>query len=148
MRQKLIVLVLAVVLVVSLVIAGCAKPEQPAPAPSPAPAPAPSPAPALTPAELEGKFTVLNPEGVLGEIDAHGLSPRIDTLEGKTVNVINLHGGPEAVIEDVAPALQEAVPGCNVVYMRPVGGFAAPKLSKDEWAQVTDCDAAIIGYGH
>jgi len=29
-----------------------------------------------------------------------------------------------------------------------VGGFAAPKLSKDEWAQVTDCDAAIIGYGH
>jgi len=43
MTRKLLTLVLAVAVIVSLVIAGCAKP---APAPTPAPTPAPSPAPA------------------------------------------------------------------------------------------------------
>ena len=47
MKHKLVTLVLAVVVIVSLVIVGCAKP---APAPTPAPTPAPAPAPAPTPA--------------------------------------------------------------------------------------------------
>jgi TRAP-type C4-dicarboxylate transport system substrate-binding protein len=49
MRHKLVTLVLAVVVITSLVIAGCAKPA-PAPAPAPGPAPAPAPAPAPSPA--------------------------------------------------------------------------------------------------
>jgi len=47
MRQKLVTLVLAVAVIVSLVVVGCAKPAQtPTPAPTPAPAPSPAPAPA------------------------------------------------------------------------------------------------------
>jgi len=52
MKNKLFTLVLAAVVIVSLVVVGCAKPA-PAPAPSPAPAPAPSPAPTPAPAGPE-----------------------------------------------------------------------------------------------
>jgi len=51
MKHKLVTLVLAVVVITSLVIVGCAKPA-PAPAPSPAPAPAPAPTPPAGPEEI------------------------------------------------------------------------------------------------
>jgi len=54
MIRKLLTLVLAIVVIASLIVAGCAKPAPaPTPAPSPAPAPAPAPAPVPVPQMME-----------------------------------------------------------------------------------------------
>ena len=58
----------------------------------------------------ELQFTVLNPEGIKPDIEIHPLNPRLNTLEGKTVNVIDLHGGASYIIESIAADLQKSVP--------------------------------------
>ena len=93
-------------------------------------------------------FTVLNPVTQEPERTVQGLNPRLDTLEGKTVNVINLHGGNEAAIESVGPDLQAAVPDCNVVPFRTDGGFGGYPLTDEDWANMLNCDAAILGHNY
>ena len=91
-------------------------------------------------------YSVMDPRGLEPEREIHALAPRLDTLEGKTVNVINLHGGNEQAFISIGPALQAAAPGCNVVYFRTDGGFGGNPLTEDDWAMMVDCDAAIIGH--
>ena len=99
-------------------------------------------------ATKEPVFAVLDPRGIEPEREIHPLCPRLDTLEGKTVNVINLHGGNEEAIESVGPDLKAAVPGCNVVYFRTDGGFGGAPLTEKDWAKMLDCDAAILGHNY
>ena len=94
----------------------------------------------------ETVFTVLNPVAQEPERTVQGLNPRLDTLKGKKVNVINLHGGNEEAIESVARDLLVAVPACNVEYYRTGGGHGAGPLSDEDWARMVDCDAAILGH--
>jgi len=94
----------------------------------------------------EPMFSVLDPRGIELEREINSLNPPLDTLEGKTVNVINLHGGNEEAIESVGRDLKEAVPGCNVVYFRTDGGFGGTPLTDGDWARMLDCDAAILGH--
>jgi len=91
-------------------------------------------------------FSVLNPVAEEPEREIYPLSPRLDTLEGKTVLVINLHGGNEEVMESIAPDLKAAVPGCDVGYYRTEGGHGAGPLTEKDWATILDCDAAIVGH--
>ena len=94
----------------------------------------------------EPVFAVLNPEGIATERPIKGLNPRLDTLKGKTVNVINLHGANEKVMENIAKDLKAAVPECNVVYYRTEGGWGGSPLTKEDWEKVLKCDAAIVGH--
>lgn len=96
----------------------------------------------------ETVFTVLNPVAKQPSMKVQGINPRLDTLKGKTVNVINLHGGNEAAIESVGPALQAAVPDCNVVSFRTDGGFGGYPLTDEDWANMLNCDAAILGHDY
>lgn len=96
----------------------------------------------------ETRFTVLNPEGIKPEVELHALNPRLESLEGKTVNVINLHGGNEIILESIASDLQTAVPGCHVVYYRTDGGQGGSPLTEEDWKKMEDCDAAIIGHNY
>ncbi|MBW1802531.1 MAG: hypothetical protein JRJ85_17585, partial [Deltaproteobacteria bacterium] len=48
-----------------------------------------------SPVPKEPVFTVLDPRGIEPEREINPINPRLDTLLGKTVNVINLHGGNE-----------------------------------------------------
>ena len=100
----------------------------------------------VTSPPVQQMFTVLDPRGIDPDRQIFPLSPRLPTLEGKTVNVINLHGGNEKAIESIAPALQKAVPACKVVYFRTDGGFGGLPLTTDDWAKMTKCDAAILGH--
>jgi len=95
----------------------------------------------------EPVYTVLNPAAEEPERDIKPLNPRPDTLEGKTVNVINLQGGNEEVMESIAPDLKAAVPGSNVIYYRTEGGYGAA-LTDNDWARMLDCDAAIVGHAY
>ena len=96
----------------------------------------------------EPAFTVLNPEGIKQEIKLHALSPRLNTLAGKTVNVINLHGGNEIILESIASDLKKVVPECNVVYYRTDGGQGGSPLTEEDWKKMEACDAAIIGHNY
>jgi len=91
------------------------------------------------------EFTVLNPVAQDPDIQIKGLSPRLDTVKGKKINVINLHGGNEQMIENVAPELKKAIPECNAVNLKPTGGFNAPAFTTDDWTNMLDCDGAILG---
>ena len=148
------VICLALVLAAMPFMAACGE-EEPAPvtpAPPPPPAPpvtpvTPAPAPVVVPAPAgEPVYNVLDPRGIEPERELFPLAPRLDTLEGKTVNVINLHGGNEDAYMTIVPALKAAVPTCNVVYFRTDGGFAGNRLTDDDWANMMDCDAAITGH--
>jgi hypothetical protein len=97
-------------------------------------------------AEKEPVFTVLNPEGIPVERQVSGLNPRLETLKGKKVNVINLHGANEKVMESIARDLKAAVPECTVVYVRPEGGWGGGPLTQEDWKKMIDCDAAIVGH--
>ena len=96
----------------------------------------------------EAVYTVLNPEGIKPEIEFCGLSPRLNSLSGKTVNIINLHGGNEIIIESIAHELKALIPDCNVVYVRTDGGNGGPSLTEEDWARMLACDAAIIGHNY
>ncbi|MFC1890822.1 hypothetical protein ACFLZT_00345 [Thermodesulfobacteriota bacterium] len=98
------------------------------------------------PGNGEPLFSVLDPRGIEPEREINSISPRLETLENKTVNVINLHGGNEEAIESVKRDLKEAVPECNVVYFRSDGGFGGSPLTDEDWARMLDCDAAILGH--
>ena len=123
-------------------------PTTPPVAPPAGPAATPVTPPVLPPITVAGEpvYTVLDPRSWQEPWEIQGLSPRLDTLEGKRIIVVNLHGGNEIAIESLGPALQEAVPGCYVESLS-VEGFWA--LSRDEKSYILDnFDGAIFGHDY
>ena len=49
-------------------------------------------------ANSEPAYTILDPRSREPEVDFIGLNPRLDTLDGKKVLVVNLHGGDVRVV--------------------------------------------------
>ena len=96
----------------------------------------------------EGVFTVLNPVAEEVQKEMKGLNPRLDTLSGKTVKVINMGGGNEKVVESIAYDLMEAVPECNVEYHKTEGGMSAGPLTENDWKGIMDSDAVVIGHAY
>ena len=94
----------------------------------------------------EAVYTVLDPRSWEPEVEFQGLSPRLDTLEGKKVIVVNLHGGNEEIMESIASDLKAAVPGCDVVYYPVKGRW--DRLEKEDWDTILNCDAAILGHNY
>ncbi len=98
--KKLLLAILAVIVVSTLVFAGCAEPA-PAPAPAPAPTPAPAPAPPKAPTVL--KFVSFKPDIPPANVHEHLL---IDKVKEKTNGAVIIEwvGGPEAIPPTDAPA--------------------------------------------
>ena len=94
----------------------------------------------------EPVFTVLDPRAEEPEREIKPLNARLDTLTGKKVNVINLHGGNEEVIESIVSDLKAAVTACDIEYYRTDGGFGGLPLSEKDWDRMLACDAAILGH--
>jgi len=91
-------------------------------------------------------FTVLDPRGIEPEREFQAISPRLDTLSGKKVGVVNLHGGNEEVMETIAPSISALVPDSNVVYYSAVGRWS--KLPDVDWEFMESCDAVILGHDY
>jgi hypothetical protein len=94
------------------------------------------------------KFTVLNPAIASKMVDREPLSPRLDTLEGKTIYMVDINwGGPDAassVFREITSWFEQNMPSVKTVIKRKAGMYIAddPTL----WKEIAEKgDAAIIG---
>ena len=93
-------------------------------------------------------ITVLNPAIANQMVDREPLSPRLDTLEGKTLYLVDINwGGPEAaysVYEEMESWFKQNMPSVKVIIKRKAGMYSTddPALWK-EIAQ--NGNAAMIG---
>ena len=95
-----------------------------------------------------GKITVLNPAISSKMVDREPLGPRLDTLEGKTIYMVDINwGGPDAaysVFEEISAWFAQNIPSVKTIIKRKAGMYSQddPALWKEIAA---DGDAAIIG---
>jgi hypothetical protein len=100
-------------------------------------------------APAEEMLTVLNPLGTPPPITLKPMAPRLDTLDGKTIYVIDdgFVGG-DRLLYEIVDWFNAKYPNTTVLYKRKGGGgFEAedPQL----WAEIEEKgDAVIIGMGH
>jgi hypothetical protein len=93
-------------------------------------------------------ITVLNPAIESKMVDRLPLSPRLDTLEGKTLYMVDINwGGPEAaysVFEEIAAWFSQNMPSVKTVIKRKAGMYSQddPALWKEI---VQNGHAALIG---
>lgn len=102
--------------------------------------------PAPPAATKEPVYTVLDPRSWEPEVEFQGINPRLDTLEGKRVIIVNLHGGNEEIMESIASDLKAAVPDCDVVYYPVKGRWS--DLEKEDWDTMLSGDAAVLGHNY
>ncbi len=94
------------------------------------------------------KITVLNPMGTPPPITLIPQAPRLDTLDGKTIYLINTgYIGTDRFMDETAKWFKANYPKTNIVIKGSGGGVAA--LSKAMWTEVEEkADATIVGLGH
>jgi hypothetical protein len=94
------------------------------------------------------KITVLNPLGTPPPIKLKQMAPRLDTLDGKTLYLVDdgFIGGDNLLME-MEDWFKQNYPKTTVVFKRKGGGFEDenPEL----WAEMKEkASAIIIGLGH
>jgi len=101
--------------------------------------------PAIT---VEPKFTVLSPLGIPPTIKLLAMAPRMNTLDGKTIYIVDdgFVGG-DVLLKEMAAWFTRNMPNVNAVYRRKAGGF--PDEDPPLWAEIkAKGDAVIMGVGH
>ena len=93
-----------------------------------------------------GKITVLNPMGTPPPIQMRAMAPRLDTIDGKTIYLVNT-GFPNS--DNFMAVLQEWFkdnnPKTNTVVIR----ASMENLQPAQWDEIKDkADAVIFGLGH
>jgi len=96
------------------------------------------------------KITVLNPMGTPPPITLIPQAPRLDTLDGKTLYLINTgYIGTDRFMDEAAKWFKANYPKTNIVYRDNQSGAGLSSLSKSLWAEISEKgDAAIVGLGH
>ena len=100
-------------------------------------------------ASSEKKITVLTPLGSPPSIKLKTMAPRMDTLDGKTIYVVDdgFIGG-DNLLHEIVAWFEREMPNTKALYKRKGGGgFEAedPEL----WAEMKGkADGIIIGMGH
>jgi len=95
------------------------------------------------------EITVLSPKGQPPPIQLKPMAPRLDTLDGKTVYLVNDgYLGTDILLGEMQAWFKANVPELTTVYKRKGGGgFTAedPEL----WAEIKEkADAVVMGMGH
>jgi hypothetical protein len=95
----------------------------------------------------EAKVTVLNPRGTPPPIRLVPMAPRLDTLDGKTIYVINIGFG-DTFLPEVQKVMAEKYPKTTWIFKRKGGRDYFdddPKL----WAEIKEKgNGMIMGVGH
>jgi hypothetical protein len=99
-------------------------------------------------AAAKPKITVMNPAIESKMVDRIPLSPRLDTLEGKTIYLVDINwGGPDAaysVFEEMQAWFTQNMPSVKIVIKRKAGSYTTD--DKPLWAEIKkNANAALIG---
>ena len=93
-------------------------------------------------------ITVLSPMGQPPAIQQLAMAPRLDTLSGKTVYIVDDgYVGGDVLLKEIVAWFGRNMPEVNAVYKRKAGSFTDddPAL----WAEIkAQGDAMIMGMGH
>ena len=96
----------------------------------------------------EAKMTVLNPRGQLPALALVPMAPRLDTLDGKTVYIVDVRfPGCRPFFEEMQKLFAERYPKVKTVLREKAG----PYLDDDRklWAEIKEKgDAMIMAMGH
>lgn len=96
----------------------------------------------------EAGITVLNPRGILPPIKRIPMAPRVSSLDGKTIYVVDTkYPRTSQFMEEVVKILKERYPKANWILRAKSGGYIDddPKL----WAEVKEKGQGIVmGIGH
>jgi len=99
-------------------------------------------------AAADGKITVMNPRGIMPAIQRIPMAPRLDTLDGKTVYIVDTkYPNTKNFVNKLAENLAAKYPSTKWVSVDKPGGYMedAPAL----WAEIKKKgDAAIVLMGH
>lgn len=103
---------------------------------------------AAAPGAGQGKITAVNPKGTPPPIQLIPMAPRLDTLEGKTVYLVDtgFHGS-DMLLHQVEAWFGRNMPSVTVVFRRKAGPYAEddPKL----WKEIKEKgNAVIMAVGH
>ena len=96
----------------------------------------------------EPVLTVLNPLGTPPPIKLKAMAPRLDTLKGKTIYVVN-DGYPssDVLLKELKAEMEERYPDTKFVYRDKPGGFG--REDETIWKEMEEkADAMIIALGH
>ncbi len=98
---------------------------------------------------MEQKITVLSPRGKPPAIQLQPMAPRLNTLDGKTVYLVNDgYLGTDLLLGEMQAWFKANMPRVNTIYKRKGGGgFTAedPAL----WAEIKEkADGVVMGMGH
>jgi hypothetical protein len=98
---------------------------------------------------VEQKITVLSPMGRPPVVQLKQMAPRLDTLDGKTVYLVNDgYLGTDILLGEMQAWFKANMPKVNIVYReKGGGGFTAedPAL----WAEIKEkANAVVMGMGH
>jgi hypothetical protein len=96
----------------------------------------------------EGKITAVNPKGTPPPIQLIPMAPRLDTLNGKTVYLVDtgFHGS-DVLLQQIQAWLSRNMPEVTTVFKRKAGPYAEddPAL----WKEIkSKGNAAIMAVGH
>jgi hypothetical protein len=93
-------------------------------------------------------LTVLNPEGMPPPIVLSSMAPRLDSLDGKKIYLVDIHfTGSQVFLEEMAKILQEKYPKANVIYKLKAGAYAENDAAL--WEEIEkNGDGVVMGIGH
>jgi len=94
------------------------------------------------------KITVLNPMGYPPQIAPTGMAPRLDTLVGKTVYLVDCRfDDSDLLLQQMQAWFAAHMPGVNTVFVSKSGVYTEedPALFQEIKEKG---DAAIVGVGH
>ncbi len=96
------------------------------------------------------KITVLNPMGTPPPITLVPQAPRLDTLDGKTLYLINTgYIGTDRFMDEASKWFKANYPNTKIVYKDNQSGAGLSSVSDALWAEIEEKgDAAIVGLGH
>ena len=94
------------------------------------------------------KLTVHNPLGYPPKVKGKPLAPRLDTLAGKTVYLVDCRfDDSDIVLNEVKAWLNEKMPAVNAVY-KPIRNVYT-KDDPETWQEIQSTGhAAVVGVGH
>ena len=94
------------------------------------------------------ELSVLNPMGYPPRVTPKDMAPRLDTLEGKTVFLVDCRfDDSEILLKQMQAWFQEHMPGVRAKLIRLSSVY--PRDDPETWQKIqTEGHAAIVGVGH